>query len=113
MYQALKNELAPQIKEICKKYGIKGTLSVRNHSTLCLTIQSGNIDFGKDTNGTINPYWYHEHHTGRALDFLKEVSAAMNKGNHDNSDIMTDYFDVGWYTDISIGRWNKPYHLTA
>jgi hypothetical protein len=35
----------------------------------------------------------------------------MNMGNHDNSDIMTDYFDVGWYVDVNIGLWNKPYIL--
>jgi hypothetical protein len=29
--------------------------------------------------------------------------------NHDNSDIMTDYFDVGWYLNINVGGWNKPY----
>ncbi len=30
---------------------------------------------------------------------------------YDNSDIMTDYFDVAWYVDINIGKWNKPYKL--
>jgi len=24
---------------------------------------------------------------------------------------MTDYFDVGWYNDIRIGDWNKPYQM--
>jgi hypothetical protein len=38
---------------------------------------------------------------------------AMNDGNHDRSDIQTDYFDVGWYVDVNIGRWNKPYILEA
>jgi hypothetical protein len=40
------------------------------------------------------------------------VIDAMNDGNHDNSDIQSDYFDVGWYTHINVGRWNKPYLLT-
>jgi len=22
---------------------------------------------------------------------------------------MTDYFNVGWYIDVNIGKWNKPY----
>jgi hypothetical protein len=35
----------------------------------------------------------------------------MMVGNHDRSDIQSDYFDVGWYVDINIGRWNKPYAL--
>jgi hypothetical protein len=37
----------------------------------------------------------------------------MNIGNHDRSDSQTDYFDVGFYTDISIGRWDTPYVQVA
>ena len=61
----------------------------------------------------VNPYWYHEHFSGKAKDFLKELLTAMNDGNHDRSDIMTDYFDVGWYVDVNIGKWNKPYKVAA
>ena len=127
--QELKAKLAPTIKAICKKYGVKASLAVRHHSTLVLNIKSGNIDFIGNYNDTIadrdptgnkhinratgsidvNPYWYHEHFTGKALSFLQEVIPAMNNGNHDRSDIQTDYFDVGWYIDVNIGQWNKPY----
>jgi hypothetical protein len=30
---------------------------------------------------------------------------------YDNSDIMTDYFDVAYYNNINIGKWDKPYEL--
>ena len=43
--QEMKAKLAPTIKAICKKYGIKATLAVRNHSTLVLNIRQGEIDF--------------------------------------------------------------------
>lgn len=132
--QELKKSLAPAIKRVCKKYGIKASLAVRNHSTLVLNIKSGKIDFvgninrvcGEDhyqrargfqpiTSGhvSVNPYWYKEHFDGKALKFLTEIIPLMNKGNHDNSDIMTDYFDVGWYVDVNIGKWDKPYILEA
>lgn len=136
MSQEKKAMLAPAIKAICKKYGVKASIAVRNHSTLVLNIKQGRIDFIEnfietDTNGLsgkkmgqdqvdyirknrsldVNPYWYKEHFSGRALNFLKEVIPAMNNGNHDNSDAMTDYFDVGWYIDVNIGRWDKPYAL--
>ena len=26
-------------------------------------------------------------------------------------DAMTDYYDVGWYVDVNIGTWEKPYKL--
>ena len=133
MNQERKAEIAPVVKAICKKYGVKASLAVRHHSTLVLNIKSGKIDFvenyikgnphkmtdeaanrvRKGGNIDVNPYWYQEHFTGTALNFMKEVFAAMNKGNHDRSDIQTDYFDVGWYVDVNVGRWDKPYELVA
>jgi hypothetical protein len=35
----------------------------------------------------------------------------MNTGNWDESDIQTDYFNVGWYVDVKIGSWQKPYKV--
>lgn len=112
MSQENKKVLAPTIKAICKKYGVTATLAVRNHSTLCLNIRKGRLDFLKDSehdNISVNTYWIEDNHDGEIKDFLLEVKNAMMAGNHDNSDIMTDYFDVGWYTEINVGKWNKPY----
>lgn len=131
-----KAKIAPQIKAICKKYGVKASLAVRNHSTLVLNVSQGSIDFIENfikTDGAhsyakhmdasqvenlrknqcldVNPYWYHDHFSGKAKQFLGEVLRAMNVGNHDNSDSQIDYFDVGWYVDVNIGKWNKPYAL--
>lgn len=127
--QELKAKLAPRIKAICKKYGVKATLAVRHHSTLVLNIKEGRIDFitdyaqatGKGANDwavkkghiDVNTYHYKNHFGGEAYHFLSEIIPAMNNGNHDNSDIQTDYFDVGWYIDVNIGKWDKPYQLTA
>lgn len=116
--QELKTRLAPKIKAICKKYGIKASLAVRNHSTLVLNVKSGTLDFfeefarGEDARKfgiQVNPYHYEKHFTGKSLKFLTEVIDAMNDGNYDHSDIQTDYFNVGWYIDVNIGKWNKPY----
>lgn len=116
--QDLKAKLAPAIKAVCKKHGVKATLAVRNHSTLVLNIKSGKIDFFGDFSNEgcdrrfgiqVNPYHYQSHFSGRALRFLSDVIPLMNSGNHDNSDIQTDYFDVGWYVDVNIGQWNRPY----
>jgi hypothetical protein len=106
--QELKAKIAPQVKAILKKYKVKGSLAVRNHSTLVLNVKQSDIDFGGDRI-QVNPYWYHEHFTGRAKEFLSEVIPAMNAGNWDKSDIQSDYFNVGWYVDVNIGKWNKPY----
>ena len=130
MSQETKAKIAPAVKAILKKYKVKGSLAVRNHSTLVLNIKQGPIDFIGNFNKTVsdrpggfrngspaekslqvNPYWYHEHFSGKAKSFLSEVLAVMNSGNHDNSDIQSDYFDVGWYVDVNIGQWDKPYAL--
>ena len=112
MNQENKKNLAPKIKEVLKKHNMKGTLSVDNYSSLRLTLQSGSIDFGTDS---INEYWYKDHFADNpeALAFLSEVIPAMNNGNHDNSDIMTDYFDVGWYINVNLGKYGKPYVYNA
>lgn len=133
MDQERKQQLAPAIKSVFKKYGVKGSIAVRNHMVLVVNIKSGAIDFFENYNRVnadkprashlpfqpakddmdVNTSWYHEHFDGTAREFLKELITAMNVGNHNNSDIQTDYFDVGWYVDVNIGRWNKPYQLTA
>ena len=120
MSQSKKSDIAPKVKAILKKYNVKGSLAVRNHSTLVLNVKAGSVDFMQDYGDEesarnfgiqVNPYWYHEHFTGKSKQFLKEVLNAMNDGNHDRSDIQSDYFDVGWYVDVNIGKWNKPYTL--
>jgi len=127
----------PLIKALNKEYGIKGTLYGTNDYSMTLTISEGPIDFissyiksnddkpmaqpsawehtVKDIMQSqhidVNPYWYNEHFDGKALEYLRKAFEIMNQGNHDRSDIQTDYFDVGWYVDVKIGRWNKPYKL--
>jgi hypothetical protein len=126
--QELKAKIAPRIKAICKKYGVKASLAVNNHSTLVLNVKEGKVDFITDFNENnhnsprfepaegsiqVNPYWYKEHFGGDAYHFLSEVIPEMNAGNWDKSDTQTDYFNVGWYISVNIGRWNKPYQVTV
>lgn len=133
MSQERKAQLAPQIKKILAKFKMKGSISVDNHSTLCVNLKSGSLDIIGNFNKTIadrdptgnshinpardhllvNTYWIGDHYSGKVQSFLKELVAAMNIGNHDRSDIQTDYFDVGWYVRVNVGKWNKAYLLTA
>jgi len=110
MNQEKKKALAPLIKSICKKHGIKATIGVKDYSTLNLNVKSGSIDFGTDS---VNEYWYKEHFADNpeALAFLSEVIPAMNIGNFDKSDIQTDYFHVGWYINVNLGKYDTPYIL--
>jgi hypothetical protein len=129
MNQERKAKLAPAVKAILKRYNVKGTLAT-DRNTLTLNIKSGTLDFIGNFNSTIqndrnmygrgftpadsyiqvNPYHYRSHFSDKVIrKFFDEITEAMNVGNHDNSDSQTDYFDVGWYVHINVGKWNKPY----
>ena len=128
--QEMKAELAPKIKAICKKYGVKASIAVHHHSTLVLNIKSSKIDFIANFNETasqrpgfaerggyqakgdlqVNTSWAHEHFTGKAAKFFAEVIPAMKGPKYfDHSDSQTDYFFTSHYIDINVGQWNKPF----
>lgn len=134
MNQERKAQLAPGIRAVLDKYKVKGTISVRNHSSLVVTVKSGNLDFIAEANQFNREYAlrtgqrfhevkdYYQANTYKRADeyadktvgqFFKELTAAM-RGDlwYDNSDIMTDYFDTAYYLDINIGRWDRPYVCT-
>ena len=116
--QEMKAAIAPKIKATLKKYGLKGSLSVRNNSSVVLTIKSGKINFFDGFNSQVsggnidvNPYHYRNQFDGVSRDALTELFDILNTGNWDNSDVMTDYFDRGWYVYVNIGKWNQAYNV--
>ena len=133
MNQERKAKITQALKPVLAKYKVKGSLSVRNHMTIALTLKSGAIDFignsnkvcGNDhyqvargfklnTNGydQVNPYWFQDHYDGVAKEFLTGAFQALKAANwFDESDAMTDYFNTAYYVDINIGKWNKSYIL--
>ena len=115
--QEEKKELAPGIKAVLKKYGVKGTIAVRGYSSLVVNIKSGVLDLMGDCglpnedSFQVNPYYAEE----RAKDpkigsFYGELLAAM-KGTkwYNNSDVQIDYFDIAYYVDINVGKWDTGY----
>jgi hypothetical protein len=123
--QDRKKAIHAKLKPVLKRWGVKGSLAVRHHSTLILTLSSGRLNPLEDRveanwrddprfafpnlHIDVNTYWIDHHFQGPTRIFLKEVMAILNDGNHDNSDIQTDYFDVGWYVNVQFGKWDKPY----
>ena len=123
MNQERKATLTPGIKAVLNKHGIKGTLSTDGYS-LTVTLKSGDIDLIGNLNinmtnhnaqwrgregVAVSPYHFQNAYSGKSKAFLTELFAAMNVGNHDNSDIQSEYTDIGWYTHVNIGKWGKPY----
>ena len=133
MNQERKQKITQALKPILAKYKVKGSLSVRNHSTIVLTLKSGAIDFignsnrvcGNDfyqvqrgfkptTSGydQVNPYWFQDHYDGDAKAFLTEAFNALKSADwYDESNAMIDYFNTAYYVDVNIGKWDKPYIL--
>jgi len=129
--QEMKKELTPAIKAVLKKYGCKGSISINNHSSLVVTVKEGPIDFIGDCNQRNKEYAdrtggiyreikdyvqfsRHQHNLDGTTSkkFLGEmVQAMMGDKWYDNSDIQVDYFDIAYYININIGRWDKPYKL--
>ena len=107
-----KKDLAPGIKRVLNKYGMKGSIAIKHYSSLVVNLQKGPIDFDMDGYTSVNVYHIDKHYTGIARDFLNELVTAM-KGTKwfDKSDIMTDYFHTAYYININVGKWNKPYVL--
>jgi hypothetical protein len=131
MNQSKKAVIQKNLKPILAKYGVKGSLRVRNGHAITLTLRSGSVDFvgdmneyvhGREVNKNelrkhynfmINQYWFTEHYDGTALQFIDEVNKAMKSADwYDRSDIQTDYFDTAYYYDICVGEWNAPYTVT-
>ena len=129
-----KKELAVGIKKVLKKYNVKGTIGVHNHSTIVVRLRSGDLDIlgnywnvytqsvergqiepwnqrtEKPTSLTPNPYCVDKSYSGEVLAFLEELIVEMKGERYFNeSDPMTDYFHCSHYIDIDVGNWEKPY----
>ena len=93
-----------QVKEIRQNLknefpGLKFSVKREHYSKVYVSIISGNIDFGTN----------YKKCTHETEGVLGKINSIVNKGNFDESDSMTDYFHVGFYTEISVGRWDYSY----
>ena len=82
-----KKKLAPAIKAVLKKYKVKASIAVRNHSTLVVTLKKGEVDFG-DAHYQVNTYWIDDHFAEKpvAKKFLNKLLDAMKGPSYFNDD---------------------------
>lgn len=120
MSQEKKAKIAAKLKDVVPK-GWKYTLAVRNRSEIVMTISEAPVDLLRackdfkegNTSWAVNEYWVDRSFTPEVAEILSRIFDALNLDNHDNSDIQTDYFDVGHYVALLIGRWDKPFKCSA
>lgn len=140
MNQKMKQEIMQRIKEIAPK-NWRITANVDNYSTINVVIrQMPKSDFLEMTFDDVKNETNMKHKKFR-LDFentsevehefylplqakaggfnqdsatftiIKKIAEAINKNNYDNSEIMTDYHDVGFYAWLKLGDYKKPCKL--
>lgn len=80
-------------KEFPSKDGWKFSVTRPHYSRLNVSIMQAPIQLENNESSEI----------------FKRVRQICMEGNHDNNDIQSDYFDVGWYLYLRTGKWNKPF----
>lgn len=74
-----------------------------------ITAYIGELERGELAYFKLNEFQVATRFPGEVGATFAKIVAALNTGNHDNSDLMTDYFDVGHYIDLRIGAYDKPF----
>lgn len=123
-----KEKIVAAVKSVLPK-GWKASFRVRNHSGIVFTLKSTphtleelfKHDFiekkkehyttkeGLISSFSLNNYHLESFVNPEFLGLFKKIDDALNTDNYDNSDSMSDYFDVGHYVYWEIGSENKPY----
>lgn len=119
--QEKKQRIAQALKAVVPR-DWKYSLAVRDHCEVVMTIYSAPINLlagikpseyynpQTATHADINVYHCRREFADEALGAVFErIIAALNTDNHDNSDPMTDYVDVGHYVSVRIGTWERPF----
>lgn len=69
----------------------------------------------REGHAQVNHYWLEDGKTwkGKTQEAFQKMADICNEGNFDKSDIMTDYFHVGWYFTMSVGKWDKAVEISG
>jgi len=70
-------------------------------------LQGGKRDHG------LNPYCLEQDNvlTAPAKRIMQDVNRLINSYRRSDCDSMVDYFDVNFYYDLSVGKWDKPFEV--
>ena len=134
MNQERKAKIKARLDAALKGTGVKYSLRCDSLSITC-TIKSAPVDFIENSNETcgadpyqvskgfrynttgydqVNHYYYQDHYSGKAKELMTKIVTAIYSGDYyDRSDAMSDYFDTAYYAHINVGKWDKPFVVTA
>lgn len=89
---------------------IKFSVTRENYSSVNVYIMEAPLKFTERDYEQLNPYYLDRYSNNDVLEKIKEI---CNRNNYNRSDSQSDYFDVGHYFNLSVGKWDKPFKLTA
>lgn len=114
-------DIAQRIREYVKTSYPDCKFSITTHyASMCseirVALMSGPyaaLANGKDHKG-VNQYYVErdEELTDWARAVLIDVNDCIRSYHYDDCDSMVDYFDVNFYYDLAVGKWDKPYTIT-
>lgn len=78
----------------------KFSITKQHYSVVTVALMESPLSFDKTT--------FYQHPKGHKA-IIKIIKAIVNKKNFNHSDSMTDYFHVGFYSHINLGKYDKPY----
>ena len=114
-------EITKEVRELLKKEfpDCRFSVSFRDN-TLRVALTSAPVSPLKyDTphyyNGYLSVNRYHmvrnEYLTDAGKELFTKIAEIANQWNWDRSDIQSDYFDVNYYLNLSVGKWDKPFEV--
>ena len=99
-------------KNFPSRLGWKLSIVRRDYLSLSISIIKAPFELRNDQNNAyeqVNQYWIESRENKQSVPPLKKIFEIANKNNYNRSDVQSDYFDVGYYLNISIGHFGKPF----
>lgn len=105
----IETEKVKQIREEIKKafpskQGWKFSIKKEHYTGVRIVVLKAPVNFENKPGTSIIP-------SRESHPYLQQIYNIANSGNHDNSDAMTDYFDVGWYVWLKVGDYDNPFQF--
>lgn len=114
-----KGKIKDYVREFLKETYPSYKFSVRGngYNTICVSLMAADFypynDHAK-LRGDVNKYWFEERAekagmTDRCVEVFRNIINYVESWNFDDSDSMTDYFHVNFYTDFEIGQSGRSF----
>lgn len=99
-------------KNFPSQLGWKLSIVRRDYLSLSISIIEAPFELRNDVKNDyeqVNSHWISSRENKQSIPVLKKILKIANKKNYDRSDVKSDYFDVGFYLNLSIGHFGKPF----